>query len=50
MQEQEQLHKGERLALEPHDLGLRLTYLWTEPVTQTSVPDCDFAVPFAVAR
>ena len=50
MQEQEQVHKGERLALEPADLGVRLTYLWTEPVTATSVPDCDFAIPFAVAR
>ena len=50
LEEQEQLHKGERLALEPADLGLRLTYLWTEPVTQASAPDCDFAIPFAVAR
>jgi DNA-binding transcriptional MerR regulator len=50
LQEQEQRHKGERLALEPEDLGLRLTYLWTGPVTQTSAPDCDVAVPFAVAR
>jgi DNA-binding transcriptional MerR regulator len=50
LQEQEQLHKGERLALEPADLGLRLTYLWTEPVTQASGPDCDVAVPFAVER
>ena len=50
MQEQEQVHKGERLALEPADLGVRLTYLWTEPVTKASVPDCDFAIPFAVER
>ncbi len=29
------------------DLGVRMTYLVTAPVTETSVPDCDFAVPFA---
>jgi DNA-binding transcriptional MerR regulator len=29
------------------DLGLRLTYFASEPVTATSVPYCDFAVPFA---
>jgi DNA-binding transcriptional MerR regulator len=28
------------------DLGVRITYLVSEPVTATSVPDCDFAVPF----
>ena len=50
LQEQEQAHKGERLAIEPADLGVRLTYLWTPPVTKASVPDCDFAIPFAVAR
>ena len=44
---QEQEHEGERLALTPEDLGLRLTYLWTGPVTDP-VPDCDVAVPFAV--
>ena len=49
-QEQEQEHEGERLALTPEDLGLRMTYLATGPVTETSVPDCDLAVPFAVAR
>jgi DNA-binding transcriptional MerR regulator len=27
--------------------GPRITYLVTPPVTETSVPDCDFAVPFA---
>ena len=37
----------ERLALRPEDLGMRITYLWTEPVTETSAPYCDFAVPFA---
>ena len=30
--------------------GPRLTYLVTPPVTETSVPDCDFAVPFDIAR
>ena len=35
------------LALKPEDLGVRITYLATEPVTETSPPYCDFAVPFA---
>jgi len=35
------------LELKPEDLGVRITYLATEPVTQTSAPYCDFAVPFA---
>jgi DNA-binding transcriptional MerR regulator len=48
-QEQEQEHEGERLALTPEDLGLRITYLATGPVT-ARVPDCDVAVPFAVER
>ncbi|HEX3512386.1 MAG TPA: hypothetical protein VHT26_00075 [Trebonia sp.] len=39
----------ERLDLGPEDLGLRITYLANEPVTKASVPDCDFAVPFALA-
>ena len=47
VQEQEQEHEGERLALTPEDLGARMTYLATGPVTD---PDCDFAVPFAVER
>jgi hypothetical protein len=29
------------------DLGVRITYLASQPITDTSVPDCDFAVPFA---
>jgi DNA-binding transcriptional MerR regulator len=37
----------EGLALKPEDLGLRITYLASEPVTETSAPYCDFAVPFA---
>lgn len=37
----------ERLAVKPEDLGVRITYLASDPVTATSVPDCDFAVPFA---
>ena len=37
----------ESLVLKPEDLGLRITYLTNGPVTQTSVPYCDFAVPFA---
>ena len=48
-QEQEQEHKDERLALTPEDLGLRITYFATGPVSATSIPDdyCDVAVAFA---
>lgn len=35
------------LSLTPEDLGVRITYLATPPKTDKSVPDCDFAVPFA---
>jgi hypothetical protein len=28
-------------------LGVRITYLASPPITKESVPDCDFAVPFA---
>ena len=37
----------EELELKPEDLGVRITYLASEPVTETSAPYCDFAVPFA---
>jgi DNA-binding transcriptional MerR regulator len=37
----------ENLELKPEDLGLRITYLAVEPITETSAPYCDFAVPFA---
>jgi DNA-binding transcriptional MerR regulator len=47
-QEQEQEHKGERLALEPEDLGLRITYLAS--ALGTEEPYRDMALPFAVAR
>ena len=40
--------KPEGLDLTPEDLGSRITYLASEPITKTSVPDRDFAVPFAV--
>lgn len=36
-----------RLSLKPDDLGVRITYLASGALTETSVPDCDFAVPFA---
>jgi len=36
-----------QLSLTPEDLGVRITYLASRPITETSVPDCDFAVPFA---
>src|SRR5215469_3235274 len=45
-QEQEHEHAGERLALEPEDLGLRTTYLAAGP----SDPGIDLAIPFAVDR
>lgn len=35
---------------QPEDLGVRITYLATEPVTETSAPYCDFAVPFRIKR
>ena len=42
---------AENLWHEFEDLGgPRITYLVTPPVTETSVPDCDFAVPFGIAR
>ena len=37
----------EALSLRPEDLGLRVTYLANGPITATSTPYCDFAVPFA---
>jgi hypothetical protein len=37
----------ESLSLRPEDLGIRITYLASEPVTEASAPYCDFAVPFA---
>ncbi len=37
----------EGLQLKPEDLGIRITYLATGPATAASLPDCDFAVPFA---
>jgi hypothetical protein len=37
----------ESLTLNPEDLGMRITYLASGPITATSVPYCDFAVPFA---
>jgi DNA-binding transcriptional MerR regulator len=38
---------SEELDLKPEDLGVRITYLASEPVIETSAPYCDFAVPFA---
>jgi DNA-binding transcriptional MerR regulator len=35
------------LTLTPENLGVRITYVATPPITESSVPDCDFAVPFA---
>jgi hypothetical protein len=46
--EQEQEHEGERLALTPEDLGLRITYLAS--ALGTEEPYRDMALPFAVAR
>jgi hypothetical protein len=39
--------EDKQLSLTPADLGVRITYLATPPITDASVPDCDFAVPFA---
>jgi hypothetical protein len=36
-----------QLSLTPEDLGVRITYLASRPPSETSVPECDFAVPFA---
>ena len=47
-QEQEHEHEGERLALTPEDLGLRITYLAS--ALGTEEPYCDMALPFAVER
>jgi DNA-binding transcriptional MerR regulator len=43
----EQGIEPESLAFRPEDLGVRITYLASGPVTATSAPYCDFAVPFA---
>jgi DNA-binding transcriptional MerR regulator len=43
---QEQGIEDERLTIKPEDLGLRITYLPTGPVTEPGI-DGDFAVPFA---
>jgi DNA-binding transcriptional MerR regulator len=43
----EQMRNPGELTLKPEDLGMRITYLASEPVTATSPPYCDFAVPFA---
>jgi DNA-binding transcriptional MerR regulator len=40
----------ESLTLTPEDLGVRITYLANGPITETSPPYCDFAVPFAPAN
>jgi DNA-binding transcriptional MerR regulator len=41
-------HEGDRLALTPADLGLRITYLASAYGTEE--PYCDMALPFAVER
>jgi hypothetical protein len=43
----EQGIKDENLALKVEDLGMRVTYLASGSVTETSAPYCDFALPFA---
>ena len=40
----------DELTVKPEDLGMRITYLATDPVTETSAPYCDFAVPFRIER
>jgi hypothetical protein len=46
--EQEQEHQGERLALTPEDLGLRITYLAS--ALGAEEPYRDMALPFAVEQ
>jgi DNA-binding transcriptional MerR regulator len=36
-----------QLSLTPEDLGVRITYLASQPPNEKTGPDCDFAVPFA---
>lgn len=36
-----------QLSLTPADLGVRITYLASQPPSEKRAPDCDFAVPFA---
>lgn len=46
----ESLHAwGEERTARPSDLGVRVTYLASAPLTETSAPDCDFAVPIGGA-
>ncbi|HTU85169.1 MAG TPA: helix-turn-helix domain-containing protein [Solirubrobacteraceae bacterium] len=33
--------------LRPADLGVRITYTWNGPGSESTGPDCDFVVPFA---
>jgi DNA-binding transcriptional MerR regulator len=44
---EEQRIDPETLSLTPEDLGVRITYLASKPPSETSAPECDFAVPFA---
>jgi len=37
---------GDQHPVRPTDLGSRITYLASDPVSETTGPDCDFAVPF----
>jgi DNA-binding transcriptional MerR regulator len=38
---------AEARGVRPSELGVRVTYLASKPVTETSAPDCDFAVPIS---
>ncbi len=40
----------EDLSLRPEDLGMRITYLASGPITETNEPYRDFAIPFAPAN
>ena len=35
--------------LQPEDLGMRITYLWSEPIDATKGPAGTFAVPYALS-
>jgi DNA-binding transcriptional MerR regulator len=40
---------AEREKVRPSDLGMRVTYIATDPPDETRGPDCEFAVPFEAA-
>lgn len=37
----------EEHSVRPNELGARVTFLASKPITETSAPDCDFAIPIS---